>query len=241
MKKLWVILVFSAALMMVPLSAVAMDVITDSEMAAITAQSGVKISVIDVSLDLDIMNIAWSDSDCGTLIVSTVPVSYGPGYINFFDIELKNIYITENTDAEGITSDANGTFMQHSVHPFTIDIITGSTNARLNPFCATRGMTGVVMGMPDQYMSIQEIDIGGIYLDSKAYTVQTATYLPNEKWDYTRSLPEKSDCLGGMMISGIEMTLQAYVGGYETANLIPGQSIHPVNPNHRALVIVGPH
>ena len=241
MKKLSIYLVFSAALMMVPLSALAMDVITDSEMAAITAQSGVSISIIDVSLDLDLMNIAWSDSDCGTLIVSTVPVAYGPGYVNFFDIELDNIYITENTDAEGITSDAIGTFIQRSVHPFTIDIITGSTNARLNPFCVTRGMTGVVMGMPDQYMSIEEIDIGGIYLDSEAYTVQTATYLSTEKWDFTRSVPDKSNCLGNLKISGVEMTMHAYVGGYETANLTPGQSIHPVNPNHRALVIIGPH
>jgi hypothetical protein len=241
MKKLTIYLFFSAALMVIPFYAFAMDVITDSEMEAITAQSGVSITVIDFSLDLDIMNIAWSDSDCGTLIVSTVPVAYGPGYINIFDIKMENLYITEDTEAEGITSDANGTFIQHCSHPFTIDIITGSTNARLNPFCVTRGMTGVVLGLNDQYLSIQEIDVGGIYVDNEAYTVQTATYLSNEKWDFTRSVPDKANCLGNLKISGLEMTQHAYVGGYETANLTPGQSIHPINPNHRALIIIGPH
>lgn len=229
------------ALMMVHFSAFAMDTITDSEMAAVTGQTGVLIHVTDMSFDLDIMNIAWSDSDCGTLIVSTIPVSYGPGYFNSFDIEMKNIYITMDTDTSGITSDANGTFIQIADHGLTIDIITGSTNSRLNPFCASRGMTGVAIGMPDAYISIEEVDVGGFYLDSEAYTVQTATYLPTEKWDFTRALPEKSNCLGGLNISGLEMTLHAYVGGYESANLTSGQSIHPVNPNHRGLILIGPH
>jgi hypothetical protein len=237
MKKLAIFL----ALMMVPFSAFAMDVISDSEMEAVTGQTGVDIAVIDMSLDLEVMNFSWSDSDCGVLIVSTVPVTYGPGYFNAFDINMENIYITMDTAASGVTSDANGTFMQYAAHPFTIDIISGSTNARLNPFCVTRGMTGVILGMPDMYISLQEFQIGGLYLDSEAYTVETATYLSTEKWDFTRTPPVKSNCLGDMKISGIEMTLHAYVGGYETANLTPGQSIHPINPNHRALVIIGPH
>jgi hypothetical protein len=237
MKKLAIFL----ALMMVPFSAFAMDVISDSEMEAVTGQTGVSISVIDMSLDLEVMNFSWSDSDCGTLIVSTVPVTYGPGYFNAFDIDMQNIYITMDTSAAGITSDGAGTFIQTAAHPFTIDIMTGSTNARENPFCAVRGYTGVVLGMPDFYIALQEFQIGGLYLDDTAYTVQTANYLSNEKWDFTRALPDKSNCLGDMKISGIEMTMHAYVGGYESANLTPGQSIHPINPNHRALVIIGPH
>ena len=240
MKKI-VMCMLTVALMMVHFSAFAMDIITDSEMDAVTGQTGVDIHVTDVSFNLDIMNIAWSDSDCGTLIVSTVPVAYGPGYFNSFDIEMKNIYITMDTDTSGITSDANGTFIQIADNPLVIDIITGSTNARLNPFCATRGMSGVAIGMPDVYISIEEIDVGGFYLDSEAYTVQTASYLSTEKWDFTRALPDKSNCLGDLNISGLEMTMHAYVGGYETANLTPGQSIHPANPNHRALLVIGPH
>jgi hypothetical protein len=233
MKKLAIFL----ALMMVPFSAFAMDVISDSEMEAVTGQTGVSISVIDMSLDLDVMNFSWSDSDCGTLIVSTVPVAYGPGYFNAFDIEMDNIYITMNAEAAGATQAG----IQYAAHTFTIDIISGSTNAAENPFCVTRGMTGVIMGMPDMYIALQEFQIGGLYLDSEAYTVQTAVYLSTEKWDFTRAQPAKSNCLGDMKISGIEMTLHAYVGGYESANMSPGQSIHPVNPNHRALVIIGPH
>jgi hypothetical protein len=237
MKKLAIFL----ALMMVPFSAFAMDVISDSEMEAVTGQTGVDIIVIDMSLDLDVMNFSWSDSDCGTLIVSTVPVAYGPGYFNAFDIEMTNIYITMDTGAAGVTSDALGTFIQTAAHPFTIDIITSSTDARMDPFCVTRGASGVVLGMPDFYIAVQEIDIGGLYIDSEAYTVETANYLSTEKWDFTRTPPSKTNCLGDMKISGIEMTMHAYVGGYETANLTPGQSIHPLNPNHRALVIIGPH
>jgi hypothetical protein len=233
MKKLAIFL----ALMMVPFSAFAMDVISDSEMEAVTGQTGVDIAVIDMSLDLEVMNFSWSDSDCGTLIVSTVPVTYGPGYFNAFDIDMQNIYITMNAEAAGATDQG----IQYAAHPFTIDIISGSTNAAENPFCVTRGMTGVIMGMPDMYIALQEFQIGGLYLDSEAYTVQTAIYLSTEKWDFTRAQPVKSNCLGDMKISGIEMTLHAYVGGYESANMSPGQSIHPVNPNHRALVIIGPH
>jgi hypothetical protein len=239
MKKLAMITLI--ALMMVPFSAFAMDVISDSEMEAVTGQTGVDIIVIDMSLDLNVMNFSWSDSDCGTLIISSVPVAYGPGYFNAFDINMENIYITMDTAATGITSDGAGTFLQSAAHPFTIDIITSSTDPRMDPFCVTRGATGVVLGMPDFYIAVQEIDIGGLYLDSVAYTVQTASYLSTEKWDFTRAQPSKSKCLGDMKISGIEMTLHAYVGGYESANLTPGQTIHPINPNHRALVIIGPH
>jgi hypothetical protein len=238
MKKLAIFL----ALMMVPFSAFAMDVISDSEMEAVTGQVGVDIAVIDMSLDLDVMNFSWSDTDCGTLIVSGIPVGYEPGYFNAFDIEMDNIYITMDTAASGITVDGAGTFLQHAAHPFTIDIISGSTNARENPFCVTRGMSGVILGMPDFYISLQEFQIGGLYLDSYAYTVTQAVYNTHlEKWSFTRALPQASNCLGDMKISGIEMTLHAYVGGYETANLTPGQSIHPINPGHRALVIIGPH
>jgi hypothetical protein len=241
MKKLGIFV--ALALMMVPFSAFAMDVISDSEMDAVTGQVGVSIAVIDMSLDLNVMNFSWSDTDCGTLIVSGVRVDYSPGYFNAFDIEMDNIYITMDTDAAGVVSDTEGTFMEYAAHPFTIDIISGSTNARHNPFCVTRGMSGVILGMPDFYISLQEFKIGGLYLDSEAYTVTDAQYNTlTEKWEFTRTpLPAKSNCLGDMQISGIEMTLHAYVGGYESENLTVGQSIHPINPNHRALVIIGPH
>jgi hypothetical protein len=234
-------LLFLITLLLVPLPATALNTLSDSELESVSGQTGVDIYVIDVSLDLDLMNVSWSDSDCGTLIISTVPVAYTPGYINVFDIEMRNVYITMDTGASGIASDSCGTFVQYSSHPLTIDVITGSTNPRENPFCTLRGKTGVVMGLPDLYLAVQELDIGGIYLDSESYTVQTATYLSNEKWQFTRAVPDKTKSFYGMQISGIEATLHAYVGGYETANLTPGQSIHPIHPNHRAMVIISPH
>jgi hypothetical protein len=242
MKKGMMFLLFSTTLLIVPFYASAIEALSDSEMEAVSGQTGVDIYVVDVSLDIDLMNVSWSDSDCGTLIVSSVPVSYTPGYINVFDIEMNNVYITMDTGASGIVSDACGTFVQYVAHPLTIDVISGSTNARLNPLCHLRGKSGVLIGLPDVYLAVQEMDIGGVYLDSKAYTVQTATYLANEKWDFTRAEPpDRTKNFYGMNISGIEMTMHAYVGGYETANITPGQSIHPINPNHRAMVIISPH
>jgi hypothetical protein len=256
-------LLVAAALVMVPFAAFAMDAITDSEMDEIIGQKGVEIRVYDVTLDLDVLNIAFSDSDCGTLTMSGVPVTFGPGYYNMNDWNLENLYFTMDTDAAGITSDANGTFVQYCAHPFTIDIVAGSTNARLNPFCVNRGRSMVTLGLPDMYIAAQEeefstlppwfphrfflvhptlwIAAGNMYVDDHAHTVDTAKYQDDEKWDFTKERPKKEANLGEMRVLGAEVTLHAYVGGYETANLEVGQSIHPINPNHRALIMIGPH
>lgn len=250
-----------------PFSSLAMDSMTDSEMDSIIGQSGVEIRVVDFSVDLHIMNIAWADSDCGTLMVSGVPVTYGPGYVNIKDFYVKNLYITMDTNASGITSDANGTFVQYCAQPLTLDVMTSSTNPRENTFCVDRGKTMLVIGVPDMYISAEVFHYlllppafplkdsdpitysfeghtwlgGDMYLDDEADTVETAKYQDNEKWDYTREPPEKKKHLINMMVSGVELSLHAYVGGYETANFTPGQSIHPFKPNHRALILLSTH
>ena len=55
MARLTIYFFFAATLVMVPFYASAMDVLSDSEMDAVTARTGVDIRVIDVSLDLEIM------------------------------------------------------------------------------------------------------------------------------------------------------------------------------------------
>jgi len=61
MKKIFAILAL-AALLMVPVSAMAISQIADSDLAAVTGQSGVSIN-LDVAIDMSIDVIAWGDSD----------------------------------------------------------------------------------------------------------------------------------------------------------------------------------
>ena len=148
MARLTIYFFFAAAMVMEPLSAFAMDVLSDSEMDAVTARTGVDIRVEDVSLDLEIMNTAWGDTDCGTLMVSGVPVVYSQGYINISGLKVKNLYMTMNTNNSAfmtrrttgdpssldITPVLQGILVQQGAHPLTIDIFAGSTENRENSF-----------------------------------------------------------------------------------------------------------
>jgi hypothetical protein len=147
MKK-FLICIFAISLMIVPFSAFAMDVLSDSEMDAVTAQTGVDIRVEDVSLDLEIMNTGWGDNDCGTVMVSGVPVAYSQGYVNISGLKVKNFYMTMNTNSFGSmarratttlsssdsTSELKAVLVQQSAHPLTIDVFTGSTDPRESSF-----------------------------------------------------------------------------------------------------------
>jgi len=100
--------------------------------------------VYDVSMDLDIQNIAWGDPDCGTLIVSGVPVAYGPGYLNVNHIKIKNLYITMATTKRVVRpviwrsshlprSPALSARIASSsccANPLTLDVVTQGNNPR---------------------------------------------------------------------------------------------------------------
>jgi hypothetical protein len=239
MKKLMFVI---AALMMVPFSAYAMDIIADSEMEAVTGQTGVDIGVVDISLDMDILNFAWGDVDCGTLILSTLRHSYTPGYVNVNNISMDNIYIDLDTHTIGVAVDAaSGTYLSFAAHPIQIDVMTFSSNG---PHCAgqaIRGKTAVVIGVPDIYIAVEEITIDGLFLDDHAYTSVATTFTSTQKWTYTTGPLDDTKSLGTMTISGIEMTAHAYVGGYESLNTVPGGELKPINPNHRGVVIITAH
>lgn len=240
MKKLTMCII--AALMMVPFSAFAMDIIADSEMEAVTGQTGVDIGVVDISLSMHIMNFAWGDTDCGTLILSTLRHSYTPGYFNVNNIAMDNIYIDLDTDTIGAALDlAGGTYLSFAAHPISIDVMTFSSNG---PHCAgqaIRGKTAVVIGVPDIYIAVEEITIDGLFLDDHAYTSVATTFTSTQKWTYTTGPLDDSKNLGTMTISGVQMTAHAYVGGYESLNTVPGGELKPINPNHRGVVIITAH
>ena len=148
MARLTIYFFFAATLVMVPFYASAMDVLSDSEMDAVTARTGVDIRVIDVLLDLEIMNSAWGDTDCGTLMVSGMPVAYSQGYINISRIKVRNLYMTMNTGNHALmtrrtaadpssldtTPLVQGVLVQHIAYPATIDIFAGGTGSRENSF-----------------------------------------------------------------------------------------------------------
>jgi hypothetical protein len=234
--------ILAAALMMVPFSAFAMDVIADSEMEAVTGQTGVIIGATDISLDLDIMNFAWGDVDCGTLILSTLRHSYTPGYVNVNNIQMDNIYIDKDTHTWGVCTDnAGGTYISWADHSLIIDVMTFSSNGPHCPSQAIRGKTAVVIGVPDMYLAVEEITIDGIFLDDHAYTSVASTFQSVQRWSYTTGPLDDSKNLGTMTLSGIEMTTHAYVGGYESLNTVPGGELRPINPNHRGVLIITAH
>jgi hypothetical protein len=108
----------------------------------------VNIRVEDVSLDLEIMNTGWGDNDCGSIMVSGVPVAYSQGYVNISGLKVKNFYMTMNTNScasmtrrttstlssSGSTSDLKAVLVQQSAQPLTIDVFTGSTDPKDSSF-----------------------------------------------------------------------------------------------------------
>jgi hypothetical protein len=240
MKKLTMCIV--AAVMMVPFSAFAMDIIADSEMEAVTGQTGVSIGFTDISLDMDVLNVAWGDTDCGTIILSTLRHQYSPGYVNMTHMHMDNIYLDLDTHTIGLATDiAGGTYIEFAAHPITIDVMTFSSNGPHSPAKALRGKTAVVIGVPDLYIAVEEMMCHGIYLDDHAYVSTTTTFDSVQRWSYTTGPLDDSKSLGTMMMAGVELTTHAYVGGYETLNTTPGGKLAPINPNHRGVLLIWAH
>jgi hypothetical protein len=243
MKKLTLCII--AALMMVPFSAFAMDTMTDGELETITGQTGggISISFMDVQADLDIMNLAWGDTDCGTLILSTLRHSYTAGYLNINNIQIDNVYLDAmDYDNWGIATDrAGGTYLEEPLHGMTIDVMTFSSNGPHCPSQFFRGKTAVVVGHTEGHIDVENITVDGIYLDDHAYTVQTAEFTSMQKFTYTTGPLDDSKNLGTLTISGVHLTGHAYVGGYEAYNAVPGGSLRPIHPNHRAFTVITTH
>jgi len=239
MKKVFVVLM----ILLLPLSAMAaMTSISDSELSDVTGQVGISIALVDFNMDLSIANFTYDDEDSGTLIASNNVIHYGPGYLNIGPLELKNIFVsiqgspvfTSNPDATDMalatlaSTDSSLWTALGAQKPvgiagemLTIDVATIKDSA----FCAlTKGDTGIVIGIPDMFISLDGIDIDGIYLDSiggfePGYNEKV--FLPYaERWIYDNS-KSKDDCnsIGSIHINGITMSIYSSVAGTTT---IPG-------------------
>jgi len=237
MKKVFVVLM----ILLLPLSAMAaMTSISDSELSDVTGQVGISIALVDFNMDLSIANFTYDDEDSGTIIASNNPIVYGPGYINIGPLELNNIFVsiagspifTSQPDATDMalatlvaTSDATVWAAYSAQVPcgiagdmMTIDVMT----VKNSPYCALKtGMTGILIGIPDMFVSLDGIDIDGIYLDSVGGfdpSYNEKTFLPvAERWIYTND-KGKNDCnsLGSLHINGITLNIYSSVAGTTT-------------------------
>ena len=216
MKKL---ITFVAVLaMLIPLSAMAMTPVADSELAEVTGQMGVDIAIVDFTMDLSIDNIAWGDTDVsagadgiGQYYVGGHAVSFTQGYININDFAMTNLFVTLN----GTTGTSAGATIS-AADPLKIDVATINELGPGCPFPCVAGNTAIVITLPDMHVQIQSITIGGIYLDDAAYANDSYTFsggtAGTDTWyaDPYATLDATKN-LGTMQIDGLDMKLYSSV------------------------------
>jgi hypothetical protein len=237
-----------AAMLMVPFTAFAMDAVPDSELDAVTGQAGVDISIVDVYLSLRIASIAYGDQDIGVRIASAHSVTYHEGWVAYRRIEMENIYITMNGSAI-YTDTTYGTKAGIGARPLTIDVETSDSTTL---YYAARNKTGVVLGMPDLYVSIDAIDIYGIYLQDTKPVVSGTFNASVEKFDFSVPSLVETNSLGSIYIGGIELMVHSSVAQAVTLAVNPrGRSAYtgveaanqPTRffPSHMGLLTISAH
>jgi len=221
MKKVFVVLM----VLLLPLSAMAaMTSITDNELAEVNGQVGIDISLVDFNMDMTIASFTYDDTDVGTITISNVDVGYHAGYLNVKDLSLENIYITMNATpiyASTVTGQTllnelavyeatgAGNFSFVAAHPLTIDVASVDNDAA---FYYSRGKSGILIGIPDMFISLDGIDINGVYFDD-TYGDATGSYNPYaEKFTYESTYdPDSSKSIGSFHIKGITLTMYSSV------------------------------
>ena len=162
MKKVILVALFAiAALILYPVSGMTSMTVTDDELEDITGQVGVSIGIMDLSLDIDIANIAYGDTDTGTIHIDSTPVGYTAGYVNIHGLEIDNLHVTMAHQIIGTDYYSN---------PLNIDVMTFASDA---PFVALQGRTAIVIQMGDLLVQIQRLAIDQISLNSEPNTPET--------------------------------------------------------------------
>lgn len=226
MKKL---ITFVAVLaMLIPLSAMAMTPVADSELAEVTGQVGIDIAVVDFHMDMTVGNVAWGDTDgtadSGIMYVAGLATDYTDGYININAIAMDDIFVTLN----GVKSHNGSLTTAIYADPLKIDVATlGAANSVTQKYAGLAGKTAIVITMADMHMQVGKISIGGIYLADEAYS---GTYAFSSVSDEFVCTPNASmvdtENLGTLEISCVDIVMYSYVEGY-TAQ---GAHVNPQNP-----------
>jgi len=245
MKKL---ITFVAVLaMLIPLSAMAMTPVADSELAEVTGQVGIDIAVVDFHMDMSIGNVAWGDTDnySGSasdplqMFVAGSPTDYTDGYININNIVMKDIFVTMNA----VKSHSGTTVTSAFADPLKIDVATlGDAAVGTQIYSGLANKTAIVITMGDMHLQIASIDVGGIYLADEVYSGSSSFVSLDTDLGYADEFVcEASDAmaetenLGTLNISCVDVVLYSYVEGY--ANDGSGH----INPDNPARVYILAH
>ncbi len=115
------------AIMLLPLSVMAMTPVTDSDLADVTGQAGVSINA-DLTMDINIGTMAWGDDDgigtsCENPWTSTYGVG-GGGYIGISGFKIDNLNIKARTNS----ADTYNAYTTMLLKPITIDVATAEKN-----------------------------------------------------------------------------------------------------------------
>jgi len=228
MKKL---ITFVAVLsMLLPLSAMAMTPVSDSELADVTGQVGISIAVVDFQMDMTIGNISWSDTDteasAGAMYIAGSSVDYTLGYININAVSMDNIFVTLN----GVHKTVGGTNYLAYADPLLIDVASlgpATTAGQIfaSPYVTSK--TAIVITMGDTHIQIERITVGGIYLASYKYEHQGYAFNSlTDEFDCTPFTPVDTENLGDIQIDCIDIVIYSSVDGYNT----DGSKFFPNNP-----------
>ena len=88
--------VFGAVLFLFPfVSTATMSFVTDEELDEITGQEGISIAFFDVCISIEIANIAYGDTDSGTMSIGGASVAYSPGFVNVSNLKIENLQISQ--------------------------------------------------------------------------------------------------------------------------------------------------
>lgn len=119
MKKVFI----AMAMLFMPLASMAMTLLTDEELSAVTSQAGVSIAP-DITMNISIGVIAWGDSD-GLEVSPFNPwgLDTAGGYIGITDLHMDNVRVRLRTDDH-----YNGYDPATMCRPATIDVGTRTVN-----------------------------------------------------------------------------------------------------------------
>ena len=104
------------AIMLLPLSVMAMTPVTDSDLADVTGQAGVNINA-DITMNIGIGTMAWGDSDGVPIAFNTTTMTGSGGYVGVTNFNITNLRIkARETDTFG------GYSAPGDLKPITIDV-----------------------------------------------------------------------------------------------------------------------
>lgn len=173
------------AIMLLPLSVMAMTPVTDSDLADVTGQAGVNINA-DLTMNIGIGTMAWGDNDGITGQANPWTTTAAGGYVGVTGFNITNLVIkARETDTYGAgypTPDGHYHAVAHILKPITIDVATdpgmygGNTFVRfgLGSLQITMGALdfGVELG-PDtglgQVMGVVSVGAMGVYFNPLSY------------------------------------------------------------------------